>query len=232
MRTATVQWWAATLLFAAFATVFNLAFGWWITVLKSSWWLLSVVGDVLVAMVLAYTLRLRADGMLHGPAREARRPEEPPPLLVAAVATASVFIGATVAVALGTVAFLTSRLHPGQGLHAPAGAVYPVVLGISSILLAVSGIGLWLRWKAARQLNAIAAAIVGFCWLTNFLGVWAGMGLSVSCLSRRSVSAFFLGLAPTDPAATEVRMPRGLKIFYWGLACLNLIAMLSLPLWK
>jgi hypothetical protein len=221
MRTVTVQWWAATLLFAAAATLFNLAFGWGITVLKSSWWLLSVVGDVLVAMVLAYTLRLRADGMLHGPAQEARRSEEPPPLPVAAFATASVSIGLILA---GTVAFLAS-----QGLKLN---VYEMVLGISSILLAVSGIGLWLRWKAARQLNAIAAALVGLCWLTNFLGVWAGMGLSVSCLSKRSVSAFFLGMAPTDPAAAEVRVPRGLKIFYWALTCFSLIAMLSLPLWR
>jgi hypothetical protein len=88
----------------------------------------------------------------------------------------------------------------------------------SGLLLAVSGIALWKRKPAARELNAIGATLVGFLWGITPLTTLGALCCSAVCLTRRSVNAYYLGLRHDDSAASEARSPRALKIFYWVLA--------------
>lgn len=185
MSSTTVYWWTAILAWSAVFTAFDAVVVGLSGVLFSLAWLLTVASNVPPAMVLAYTLELRAQRLLTGsPARSERLT---PPLLVAAVAATSLFLGEGFAAA-GISAFLQTHDFVAQ----KAADYYLGLVSVSGLLLCVAGISLWKGLKAARVLHAIAAGAVGFAWGANYLLILVGVGLSLLLLSGKAARDFLL----------------------------------------
>jgi hypothetical protein len=185
MSSTAVYWWTAALAWATVFTVFRAVFVGLPGVLYSLAWLLTVASNVLLAMVLAYALKLSAQGLLSGsPARSER---STPPPLVAAVAATSLFVGEGLAAA-GISAFLQAH----DLVAHKAVAYYLGLVSVSGLLLCVSGISLWKALKSARVLHAIAAGAVALAWGTNYLLILVGVGLSIFLLSRQTARDFLL----------------------------------------
>ena len=177
MRTAAVRWGGASLIYTTVSEIYNLVTGGAGMLLRHPGSSIGpVVGDTIEAMIYAYTLRLRADGMLHGPMPAPDRLRSPPSQPTA--------FAAGVAISLGGALCITGALFSYIALHFSAGrgATYPLMLGGAAAVLAVSGFALWRKWRGAGPLNAFGAAAVGLVWGANWLYALLALAISLACL--------------------------------------------------
>ena len=121
---------------------------------------------------------------------------------------------------------LVNAYSHGTSIQAQQAMSYSIAMTVSGLLLAVSGLALWKRKPAARELNAVGATLVGFLWGLTPLTTLGALCTSAVCLTRRSVNAYYLGLHYGDSAAGEARSPRALKIFYCTLAGAALLGLI------
>jgi hypothetical protein len=223
MRASAVQWFGACLVYAAVAGAVVMYISGIRAGLTPSLWLKSIAGDIVEALIFAYCLRLRGQGKLRGRILESKRNRISPPLLLAGVVAASISAGGRVAL-VGTLSVLVSSyVHAIGNPHAMR---YAIALAVSGLFLAVSGIALWNRTPAARELNAVGATLVGFLWGTTPGITLGALCISALCLTRRSVSAYYLGLSHSDPAAAAAHAPRALVIFNLVLAGVTLVGLI------
>jgi hypothetical protein len=225
MRTSAVRWFGASLCYAAVVGACLVAISGLKAGLTPSHWLRSMGTEIVEALIFAYSLRLRSEGKLRGRMPEAGRLRIPPPLVLAGVAAASISAGGRVAVIGASLILLNTYSH-GTTIQAQQAMNYSIAMAGSGLLLALSGIALWKRKPAARELNAVGAMLVGLLWGINPLTTLGALCTSAVCLTRRSVNAYYLGLNYDDPAAGEARSPRALKIFYWILAGTTLLGLI------
>ena len=217
MKTSAVRWFGASLCYGAVVGACLVAISGVRAGLTPSLWLRSMATDIVEVLIFAYSLRLRSEGKLRGRMLEAWRLRTPPPLVLAGVAAASISAGGRVAL-LGASLILVNTYSHGTTIQAQQAMTYSIAMAGSGLLLAASGIALWKRKPAARELNAVGATLVGLLWGRTPLTMLGALCTSAVCLTRRSVNAYYIGLRYDDSAAAEARPPRVLKIFYWILA--------------
>jgi hypothetical protein len=225
MKTSAVRWFGTCLCYTAVVGACLVVISGVRAGLAPSYWLRSIATETIEALIFAYSLRLRSEGKLRGRMPEAERLRTPPPLVLAGVAAASISTGGRVAL-IGASLVLVNTYSHGTTIEAQQAMNYSIAMTGSGLLLAVSGIALWKRKPAARELNAVGAMLVGFLWGLTPLTTLGALCTSTVCLTRRSVNAYYLGLHNDDSAAGEARSPRALKTFYWivaGAAALGLV---------
>ena len=225
MKTSAIRWFGVSLGYTAIAGACVVVISGVRAGLTPSHWLQNIATETVEALVFAYSLRLRAEGKLRGRMPKPERLRMPPPLVLAGVAAASISAGGRVAL-VGTSLILINTHWHGPSDQAQQAMSYSIAMTGSGLLLAVSGMALWKRSPAARQLNAVGATLVGFLWGLTPLTTLGALCCSAVCLTRSSVNAYYLGLRHDDSAASEAQSPPALKIFYVILAVSTLAGLI------
>ena len=143
------------------------------------------------------------------------------PLIVAAIAAASISIGGTLCLGL--------LRHAVAGAPAQEAMAYLLQFRLASFLLLLSGVGLWWRWPAARQINLVATAAVVFLWNLNYLdGLFAGIPSAI-LLVQPSVNTFMKGVVLRHYGTPESETPVSLSIFLWLFFALDIVILFTKP---
>lgn len=227
MKTSAVRWLGASLCYGAVVGACLVVISGVRAGLTPSHWLRNMATEIVEALIFAYSLHLRSEGKLSGRMPDTERLRQPPPLVLAGVAAASISAGARVAIT-GALLILVNTYSHDTSIQAQWAKSYCFAIAGSGLLLAVTGIALWKRKTFARELNAVGATLVGLLWGLTPLTTLGALCISAVCLTRRSVNAYYLGLRHDDSAAAEVRSPRTLTIFYCILAVAAVLGLIWL----
>lgn len=234
MQITTMRWWLSSIIAAIVMSIFDffLSRRMWIEVINGTSWLKQVMGDGLLVMIYAYVKQLNARGLLLYANRTTSSSHPLPsedatqPLLVAGMSAGSVAMGGHLFVAT-CIMELVSTVGPREY----EAAAWPIAFGILSLLLMVSGLGLWWRWPFSRQVHVVSAAGVGYFWgATNGAGLMA-LGLSWFLLTRASVNRF-LASPSVDEEEGSIRTPLSLRVFYWAFFVLFFALLILRPYWE